>query len=453
MRVGEGSGEPGREGCPGDCQSDEDCKGNEFCDFQPCDSGAGYCTEILAECLSEYSPVCGCDGRTYQNDCLRKKAEVSKNYNGECIDKISNTSCDIDDMQKDTCNFIGGCFEFPGIGRRCAARDPLSYYPCPEGFEGFVQLTYPQEIICKKNCSSDDECGSTSYVEYSCLLREECDGAVSSTGCCDGIKGSCLPRIIPCPDYYKPVCGCDGITYKNNCFLMEAGTVKKYHGECIEGIDITDITCDAMNPCPEGLDLGCYSFPGTGSRCARKNPCSYYECPEGTECGLTASYPGQVICSTMSDGDDDDEGMVTYDALTGKVEFFKAGKSQFQDVSIHTGGGRVMLETPTISAQVECSQELVIEESKLLMITSDGKKPINISPADAVEVSGTPDQKAIKEIELKEEAKKPIYLIQGTKRAKLFFLIPVSMKIESKIDAGSGKVLAVKKPWWSFLAR
>jgi hypothetical protein len=63
---------------------------------------------------------------------------------------------------------------------------------------------------------------------------------------------------------------------------------------------ITEVECDAENPCPEGQE--CISFPlyrnqMLGNRCAKPNPCSYYQCPEGTECLVAESYPLQVMCS------------------------------------------------------------------------------------------------------------------------------------------------------------
>jgi len=57
---------------------------------------------------------------------------------------------------------------------------------------------------------------------------------------------------------------------------------------------ITDLSCDAKNPCPEGLE--CYKFPDRpGPVCAQPDPCSYY-CEAGTECVMLESYPMQIRC-------------------------------------------------------------------------------------------------------------------------------------------------------------
>lgn len=115
-----------------------------------------------------------------------------------------------------------------------------------------------------------------------------------------------------------------------------------------------------------------------------------------------------------------------------------------------TSENRGVLETNFTS--VEYFNDLIIKESKLLMKTSVGEKPINVMPEDAIAVSKTPNIESIKKIELKEESQKPVYFIKGIRRARILFIFPVSFEVETKVSAETGKVISVKKPWWSFLA-
>ncbi|HBE89668.1 MAG: hypothetical protein A3G57_03990 [Candidatus Andersenbacteria bacterium RIFCSPLOWO2_12_FULL_45_8] len=219
---------------------------------------------------------------------------------------------------------------------------------------------------------------------------------------------------------------------------------------------ITDQWCDAMNRCPSGLE--CYSFPGIGLRCAQPNPCSYFNCLQGTQCGIAESYPGQIMCQCVGPecpAVSNAEEPVSYDLQTQTV-IYTVGQSEqpvSHDISLWktTPGNKGILET--IFASVEYSNELTVKESKLFMKTPVGEKPINVMPEDAIAVSETPNTELIKKIELKEEAQKPIYSVEGIKRAKLFFIISVSMQIETKISAEFGSIVSIKKPWWSFLTR
>jgi len=46
-----------------------------------------------------------------------------------------------------------------------------------------------------------------------------------------------------------------------------------------------------------------------------------------------------------------------------------------------------------------------------------------------------------------------IYQVQGRKRARLFFLFPVRIKVQAEINSETGEVIKIRNPWWGFLAR
>lgn len=67
------------------------CPDGQYCDITVDDACHGYdlpgvCKPVPELCYELYQPVCGCDGKTYSNDCWRVMARVQRDHQGECAE-------------------------------------------------------------------------------------------------------------------------------------------------------------------------------------------------------------------------------------------------------------------------------------------------------------------------------------------------------------------------------
>jgi len=64
------------------------CGAGLFCEFPNGTCGKfdrlGTCVKVPHICFKIFQPVCGCNGKTYSNNCVRESNKVSEKHAGKC---------------------------------------------------------------------------------------------------------------------------------------------------------------------------------------------------------------------------------------------------------------------------------------------------------------------------------------------------------------------------------
>ncbi len=115
------------------------------------------------------------------------------------------------------------------------------------------------------------------------------------------------------------------------------------------------------------------------------------------------------------------------------------------------------------NTSMKMNQEVVNGETKLSAQLSNGRNAeVKVMPDRASETAL--ERLRLKNcveadgcsIELKEvgagEKAKLAYEVKTQRRSKVFGLFGAEMKVEAQVDAETGEVVRVNKPWWAFLA-
>lgn len=133
--------------------------------------------------------------------------------------------------------------------------------------------------------------------------------------------------------------------------------------------------------------------------------------------------------------------------VTGSVSFGSGGgESKKLNIAFSEGAGKTEVEAGGV--KVFTKESLKIEEAKMFL----GQNEVAVAPDLAVGRVVEKEKLVVDSSELKTVNNKPVYRVNGSVKAKILKIFSVSMKVTADVDAETGDLKKISRPWWSFLA-
>ena len=245
--------------------------------------------------------------------------------------------------------------------------------------------------------------------------------------------------------------------------LLTSASFAAANGQCYSESEAThymnkDNCCPGLkwiSACDEnGL---CMMSVGFCTKCGDgicKPPENKHNCPE--DCNISTTEPESTIKSvtvelnqTIIETTTEPAVKLTATELEGTVVELNITKDEaLHEVVIERDweNETLLLISNNISATTK--EILKIKKNSLYIKTEKEEKEVKVLPDTLSETAKEVGISLIESIELKSIKEEPTYAVKGIKEGKLLAVIPVSIDIETEINADTGTIETVKKPWW-----
>lgn len=125
-------------------------------------------------------------------------------------------------------------------------------------------------------------------------------------------------------------------------------------------------------------------------------------------------------------------------------------KTDSGDIGAHiASGSKIVLDNEDIDIESDFPVSVDVKNKKVFVKVASGSEELKVLPSEAlkrVENRDKPD--IVKTATLKQEGNLVIFEIVGTRVAKLFGIIPVTVDLTTTLDSQNGTVVSVNNPWF-----